>query len=195
VTDSEPSTLEDVLDAVLASTDGASDVEVGDVVETFSVRLFAPLLVVLGAIVVTPIGGIPFVPTTTGLLLILVASQRAIGRRQPWLPRRVLEREVERSRLERSFERLRPWARRVDRFVKPRLRALTEGAMGSLNAVAVVALACTMPPLELVPFATAAPGAAVLLFGLSMVSHDGAFALAGWVLAAGVGVLVYTALG
>ena len=88
-----------------------------------------------------------------------------------------------------------PLGRRIDRFVKPRLRALTSGVMGAVNAVAVVALACTMPPLELVPFAAAAPGAAVLVFGLSMVGHDGAFALAGWVLAAGVGVLVSTALG
>lgn len=192
---SEVSTLEGVLDALLTATEGDSEVEVRDVVEAFSERLFAPLLVVLGAVVVTPIGGIPFVPTAIGVLLVLVASQRALGRRQPWLPRRVLAREVERSRLEASFERLRPWARRIDRFVKPRLRALTSGVMGAVNAVAVVALACTMPPLELVPFAAAAPGAAVLVFGLSMVGHDGAFALAGWVLAAGVGVLVSTALG
>lgn len=193
--ESEISTLEDVLDAVLESTAGASDVEVEDLVETFSVRLFAPLLVVLGAVVVTPLGGIPLIPTTIGLLLILVASQRALGRERPWLPRRVLERKVERSRLEASFERLRPWARRIDRVVMPRLRPLTRGVMGPVNAVAVVALACMMPPLELVPFATAVPGAGVLMFGLSMVSHDGAFALAGWLFSIGAGFLLVGALG
>ncbi|HAE25867.1 MAG TPA: hypothetical protein DCG58_01800, partial [Hyphomonas adhaerens] len=51
-------------------------------------------------------------------------------------------------------------------------------------ALAVSLLSLLMIPLELVPFAVAAPGTAIVLFGLALVARDGALMLAGFAAAA-----------
>ena len=44
-------------------------------------------------------------------------------------------------------------------------------------------LALTVPPLELLPFASSAPMAAIAMFGLALLVHDGALMIAAWLLA------------
>jgi len=52
-----------------------------------------------------------------------------------------------------------------------------------LSAVACILLALTVPPLELLPFASSAPMAAIAMFGLALLVHDGALMIAAWLLA------------
>ncbi|WP_262984535.1 exopolysaccharide biosynthesis protein [Variovorax beijingensis] len=51
-------------------------------------------------------------------------------------------------------------------------------------AMACILLACTVPLLEFVPLASTAPMAAIALFGLALLVHDGALMVAAFVAAA-----------
>lgn len=59
---------------------------------------------------------------------------------------------------------------------------LQKQAGGATNGIAATSaiLSLTLPALEIIPFAAAAPGAAITAFGLALVAHDGVLALFGY---------------
>lgn len=173
-----PKNLEGVLDELKeANQPGRREVSIGDIRKAIGQRAYGPLLLVPGLIALTPLGGIPTVPTILAVIVLLIAGQMLIGRRRIWLPQVLLRRSVKRERLDKSLKKARPVARFVDRFLKPRLTSLTTGAFAYVIAACCVALALIMPPLEIVPFAVMAPAAAIAAFGLALTSHDGALAV------------------
>lgn len=187
-----PETLGDVIDSIEHSTGEQERVSIGDIFDAFEGRLFGPMLVVPALALLTPLGGIPGAPIVIAVVLLLIAGQRVAGKTQPWIPRRILEREVERRTLVGAFERVRPWARRIDRLIRPRMHALVRPPMPQITAGIVVLLALAIPVIGLIPFAVAAPGAAILLLGLALTGRDGLLALLGDLVAiASLGMLVY----
>lgn len=157
MTRSSPENLEGVLDRLLGETEGEEEVAVADVLDAFEDRLPGPVLCVPALVLITPLGGIPLLPTIVGRLLASIAGQRLVGMRRPWIPEQLCRRSVERDRVRSAFDRARPRARRVDRVLAPRLVVLVTGPMSIVVAASVAVLAALMPPLEAVPFATAAP--------------------------------------
>lgn len=174
-----------VLDRLERASIDRRRVAVADLLHAFSGRLFGPMLLVPALIVITPVGMIPFVPSAMAMVLVLIAGQRVLGSAEPWVPRRLRERSVSRARMVTAFGRLRPWAQRVDRLLRPRLDALTSGPMQRALSLVVVLLAAIMVPLELVPFAAALPALAIVLLALSLTANDGLFGVAGLAVAGG----------
>ncbi|TWT73589.1 Exopolysaccharide synthesis, ExoD [Posidoniimonas polymericola] len=166
-----------------AAEDG--DLLVGDALEEFAGRLFGPLLMIPGLLVMTPVGGIPFVPTTMGVFIILVAGQSLFGRKHPWLPGIIKERGVDEEKFKDSMEKVRPWLKWVDSFTAERMTSMVTGPMKYVIAAVCILMACTMPPLELLPFACAIPGAAILFLGLAVTARDGLLAVFGLVASVG----------
>jgi hypothetical protein len=153
------------------------------------------VLLLAGLIAVSPLSGIPGIPTTVAVIVIVVSVQFLIGRRHFWLPRWVRERHFPHDRFCRALARVRRPARVVDRFLKPRLEILTHA--GGVHAIAVlcIVIAATMPPLEIVPFAATAAGFALTAFGLSLIAEDGLVALIALLVTASVaGLVVYSFL-
>ena len=66
--------------------------------------------------------------------------------------------------------------------------------MAQVIGVATLLLGAAMVPLELVPFAVYAPGAALLALGLALSARDGVLAIFGLIASALSGGLVYVAL-
>src|SRR5262249_4104649 len=71
---------------------------------------------------------------------------------------------------------------RLDRLLRPRLSALTTGALvNRLNALAItLAGVLLMFPLGLIPFSNTLPGIAILLLSTGMIQRDGAVVLGGY---------------
>lgn len=149
------------------------DISLGAILEHFNSRGFGPLLVLPALLVLLPTGAIPGVPTTCALFIGLIAFQLLLGHRTPWLPRRLASFSFEHERLTHGVQRARPWTRRIDRLLKPRLGFMTRGIAYRLIAALAILLAATMVPLELVPFASALPAATLLLLGLGLIGEDG----------------------
>ncbi len=66
------------------------------------------------------VGDIPRVPTSIGLVVIIISCQMVIGRTHFWLPPFLLKRSVSSSRLRKALSWLQRPARFVDRLIRPR---------------------------------------------------------------------------
>ncbi len=154
-------------------------------------RLFGPLLLLTGVITLAPIiGDIPGVPTIMGMIVFLLAIQLLFHREHLWLPQFLLKRSIERDNLHKAVEKLRPAARFVDRFLRPRLTMLTKNVVAYVIAFACLGIALAMPVMEVVPFSANIAGAALTLYGLALIAHDGLLALIAFALTSGIILLV-----
>lgn len=178
------SVLEDVRDGL----DGKNGkrVSVGEIVSTLNDRGFGALCAVIGLLAATPvIGALPGASIGSDILVLLIAGQHVLGRNHLWIPSYLSKRSFERKTFENSLDTVRPYARRVDTVVKPRLRWFIGGSTERrLVAVAICILALTMLPLALIPWGVLPPALAITAFRIAITGRDGLFALLGYCLVA-----------
>lgn len=170
-----PGTLEELLDTLGKVDSGYPELSLGEIIEAVGTRSFGPLLVLAGLIALSPLSGIPGVSTMVGALVVLIAIQLLIGRRHFWLPQWLKRRRVARSTYETALRYARRPARFVDRLLRPRLVALTNGPGLLVIAALCMLIAASMPLFELVPFSATIAGGIFTAFGLSLIAHDGLF--------------------
>ena len=169
-----PQNLEQLLDKLNeASENGGTEVSIADVVEAIGRRSFGPLLLVVGLLAASPITALPGMPTTFGVLVALIAVQLLLQRDRFWLPRWIAERHMKREKLSKGVRWMRKPAHFVDRFLKPRLMAVTRQT--GLYAIALLCalIGLVMPSLEIVPGSAHLAGLALTAFGVALVAHDG----------------------
>ncbi|MEM6330429.1 MAG: exopolysaccharide biosynthesis protein [Planctomycetota bacterium] len=174
-----------------AAEDG--DLSVDDALDEFAGRLFGPLLMLPGFVTLSPLGYIPTVPTLMALLVILVTGQLLVGLQHPWVPGFLASRSVDEERYRRAVEKSRSWLTWVDRLTSQRLTWLVTGPMKYAIAAVCTLVALMLPPLEFLPMACMAPGAALLLLGLAITAKDGLLAILGLGFTAGAAYLVTVA--
>ncbi len=144
-----------------------------EVIDAVGRRTYGPLLLVIGLFAISPVTAIPGLTWVSAALTLVVAGQMALGLRRIWLPSSALNAKLPRETVLRSLEGTRPWARRIDAVLKPRLTFLTYPPFVNLIALLVIAAALITFPLGLIPLAPLAPGIAVVFFGLGMAARDG----------------------
>jgi hypothetical protein len=189
---SEPRDLEDILDRLEESGEAHGQVSLDAMLETVGRRSFGPILLVAGLIALSPLSGIPGMPSVLGLLVLLVAGQLLLRRTHFWLPRWMLRREVNHRKLCQATGLMRRPARVIDRFLRPRLTFLTRHVGACVIIVVCVLIALSMPPLEILPFTASLSGAALSTFALALISNDGLVAVIGFLITGGVvGVVLY----
>lgn len=134
---------------------------------------FAPLILIAGLFIISPIGHVIGVPTTAAILVGLSALQIVMGRSYIWLPRWLLRRRVKRTLLLRAIRLLRPLARVTEACCRSRMRWMTGDVGTRVVAGLCLAVCIVMPPLEVVPMANSICGAVLALFGLALTTRDG----------------------
>lgn len=169
---------------------------IGDVLDDFGRRSFGVFLLLPPLIELTPIGGVPGVPSFLALIVAITAIQLLLGKDHVWLPAFIQNRSVSGRRLHRALMKLRGAAHWLDERSHKRFKALTQGVWVQIAALVAIALCALVPPLELIPFASTVgllPSAAI---GLALIVRDGvlmALALALGVAAIGLaGYLIST---
>jgi hypothetical protein len=166
------------LEALCARNHGTK-VSVGDVVNLLGPRSFAPIILAIGLIAVTPIDSIPTLPTTFGVVIFLTVGQMLIGRKSLWLPTFISRRALPADRLKSALRRLDPYAARADRWFGMRLTVFTEGPFLPLIALCCALLAALMPFLEFLPLVSTLPAFAFAAFGIALLLRDGVAAVLG----------------
>jgi hypothetical protein len=179
----EPHSVNDVLDKLRELAD-EGDVEIGHATEAFGSRAYGPFLVIVPLIDISPVGGIPGLPTAMAVIVFFIAAQMVLGREKMWLPGFVAHRKLPADKVRKVADKTRGVARFLDRWFHGRLPRLTGGPFVRLAGLAVMLLTLAVPPLELLPFATTAPMAAILAFGLALLVRDGVLMLIAYALAA-----------
>src|SRR5690625_5029478 len=117
---SERINLTGVLDLMDDKTDGEK-MTVGAIMDAFGSRGFGPLLLAAALVELLPTGGIPGVPTIVAIIVILFASQMVLGRRTPWLPKKLCNKGFKHASFNKARDKIRPVTRKVDVLIKPRL--------------------------------------------------------------------------
>lgn len=173
--------LEQLLDRIGKTADNRNRIFLSTILETVGSRSFGPLLLMAGVILASPLSGIPGMPTTMGVLVLVIAVQLLFDRKHFWLPRWLLTRSVTRERLRQALHWMRPSARFIDRCLRPRLEIFTRRTAANAIAIVCMVIAAGIPVMEFVPFSATGAGVALTAFGLSLIARDGFLALLAFV--------------
>lgn len=181
----QPHSVGDILDRLADAAEEKDQISIGQTVEAFGHRSYGPFLVLPALLELSPIGGIPGIPTFLAAIIMLFAFQILLGRRHFWLPDLIARRSVSAERLDKAVKKLRPVAGWLDRWFHGRLSKLTGGPFVRIAAGLCILLALTIPPLELVPFASSVPMLSIAAFGMALLVRDGLLMIVACLLAVG----------
>ena len=139
-------------------------------------RAFGALMVVFAAPNLIPLP-IPGVSALTGLPLLYLSAQLALGWRRPWLPSWIVRRSLAGADFARAFAWCEPHLAKAERLLRPRLAPLTaplaERLIGGLCVL--LSLVLFLP----IPLGNLLPAIAICLFSFGLLEKDGLPVLAG----------------
>jgi len=167
------------------------DNRLGSVVYAAGNQSYGPLLLIPALIALAPTGAIPGVPAACSLIITLVAVQMIFGARQPWLPKRVLNIKLDQGLAQKAVNTGRPAMRFLSNHIHERWTFLVNRPAKIVSGLVMIGLSALMVPLEIVPFAVAAPAAAIALLAIAVTARDGivmALGLVGAVMSSAFGV-------
>jgi hypothetical protein len=189
----EVTNLQQMLGRIETAAQDSDQVTLGMIVNAVGSRSFGPLLLVAGLVLASPLSGIPGMPTSMGVVVLLIAGQ-LLFRQCCWLPRWLLDRSIARGKLCKAVGWTRRPARVVDGWLHPRLPLFIQGPSRYAVAAVCAVIAIGMPFMEVVPFSATVAGIALTAFGLSLIAQDGLLALIAFATTAAALVLVASRL-
>ena len=150
-----------------------------EVVDSLGERGFGALILILSlvALVPWPPGG----KALFGIAIILMAVQLAMLRHDVWLPAWAGRRGVSRDLYRRGTSKVLHHVARFEGLSRPRLLFMT----GNISDI-LIGLTCVLMSIMMgmsVPLVDALPDIAMVLFGLGLMSRDGAILIFGWLVA------------
>ena len=181
--DHEPEGVEDVIAELDELASHGDKVCIANVLDDFGARSFGPIIMILALLEVTPIGAIPGVPTAIAATIGLIALQLLFGKDHIWMPQFIQSRAVGAKKLHKAVGKLRGIAQWLDEQSRDRMDFLTRGVWLKVAAVAILVLCITVPPLEVLPFASSGPMLAIASIGLALIVRDGLVMLLAFLLA------------
>lgn len=180
----EPRSVSEVVETIAELAEKDDKVTIGDVLDRFGHRSFAPVMMAFALVELTPAGGIPGVPTFLAACISLFAVQMLFGRDHIWVPKWIEQRSAPSKKLREATGKLETVAEKVDKVAHSRLERFASGAGLKVAAAIILALCLTIPPFELVPFASTAPMLAIDVICLAIMVRDGLAMLIAWGVAA-----------
>lgn len=175
---SEP--MADLMRRLREAADEGERVAVRDVMAHLDTSSFATVILVPALILITPLSGIPTLPTFGAAIIALVTLQWAMGRDHLWLPDVLMRRSIPSSKLRTALGWLDRPAAWIDGMTHARLTFLT---VRPLAAVALILILCNValwPLLELLPMVTTTGAVMVALLAFGLMTGDGLFVVAGY---------------
>lgn len=175
-------------------------VRVRDITESLGQRSFGFILLIFALPNSLPIIGIPGVSTITGLPMLFVAVQMALGHNRVYLPRWIADSSLATADFQKLIYKVVPWLRRIEKLMRPRITLLTQASAERwLGAFCVLLAFLLVLP---IPLGNLLPALGILFIALGLIERDGvcvllgiAIGIAAWMLLSGlVWVAVQTVL-
>lgn len=189
-----PHAVQGLLQDVRATLRG-EHTRVSDLIEALGQASILPLLLLPALIIVSPLSGIPILPSICGLTMALISGQALFGRQHIWLPNWLLSRSLPTQRLRSALDSLMKPAGWIDGITAHRLGWLTTPPFRTLLLVVTMLAGLAMPALEILPFTSSILAAAVVLIAVGLLVHDGLVAMFGvGFIAAGVSLILWLLL-
>ena len=180
----DPHSIGEVVEGLDELGEDKDEVCIGDVLDKFGEGSFAPIMLVFALLEISPVGAIPGVPTFLALCVGLVAVQLVIGRDHVWVPGWIENRSVSGDKLDKATKKMEGIADKIDSLSKDRMEFLAKGPAIRVAAGVILLLCLAVPPLEVLPWASAAPMFAVSVICVAMMVRDGLAMLIAYILAA-----------
>jgi len=187
--DSHPHSFTSLLESLETETSG-DPVTFGQLLDVAGRRTFGPVILLLGAISISPLTIVPGANWAVATATLLFAGQLLFGRKRPWLPAGILNIQFRREHLSKMVRGGREAAHVADRLTAPRLTFLTEPPFVFGTALLCVMAALVTYPLGLIPLGPILPGVSIVLLGIGLTARDGLFLLMSGISLAGAAVLV-----
>lgn len=166
----------------LAEATHRGDTSVGALIGAFGRASFASCLLAVALLLVSPLSGIPFYSTASGMVIALIAAQAAFGRSAIWLPAKIWECEVSGQAAARVEVVARRMGEVLDRASRRRLPFLVN-ATGRRVIYGLCALCgAIIPFFEILPMTSSLMGGAVALMAAAILARDGLLVVLGWVM-------------
>jgi len=154
-------------------------------------RAWGGLLLIFAAFNLLPLP--PGATTVTGLPLLVITAQMAIGRSRPWFPKKFDKRGIGRDHLARIASKIAPWEERVEKVLKPRLCGLTNHR--AARVIGLISFVLSVILWLPIPLGNHVPALAMTLFALALIYRDGALVILGVVATLASFALVSVTLG
>jgi len=178
-----PSSIGDIVDGLEELADSEDEICVGDVLDKFGSQSFAPIMLVLALTELSPVGAIPGVPSFLAVCIALVAVQLLFGNEHIWVPSWIENRSASAGKIEKGTSKIRGIADWLDSIATDRLTFLTRGPAVQVAAAIILLLCVSVVPLEVLPWASAAPMLAIAVISLALMVRDGLAMLIAYIVA------------
>ncbi|MCM2562838.1 exopolysaccharide biosynthesis protein [Lutimaribacter sp. EGI FJ00015] len=189
-----PDSLRALLEA-LRPDEGDEHISLRQIIGHVGDRSFSGLVLLIGLILVSPLSAIPGAPTMGMLIIVTTTSQYLLGRDHLWLPAMLLDRSLDRDRVERAIDFLHKPLGWVDRRTRRRLPFLTHRPLKWLVVLTIMATALPWPLLEPLPMVTSIGATAISLLSIGLVTRDGLFVVLGYAFLGALGVTLFQVWG
>ncbi len=158
---------------------GQRVVALREVIAMLGGRAYTLLILLLALPFTTPIP-LPGLAIPFSLAIALIALRLTLGQR-PWLPEKILRKELPPGFFGKLFAFAEKVLRFLEKFLRPRFTWLTDTQLlRRLHALLVlVAALALLPPLP-IPFTNLIPAWVILLVAAGLLERDGLFVLAGY---------------
>ncbi len=148
-----------------------------DVLELAGERIFGFLFVILSLPSALPLPA-PVISIPFGILMVVLAVQLIIGRKEPWLPAKFAKRPIKIETARKFIKAGIPWLRRIEAVSRPRLPFVCTTVPGKVIiglAIALMSIFMMIP----VPGTNTLPAIGIFVTGFGLLEDDGAISLGG----------------
>ncbi len=169
--------LSENVESIFALSEDGTPVTIQVIMDRVSLKSFGILLAILSLPSALPVPA-PGYSIPGGLALLILGTQMMRRREFPWLPQRVLTKEVHVGNKPRIIKMMIYFLRIFEFFIRPRFAFMfTNPILYRILGGIVFLCACSM--VIPIPLTNTAPAFGVFLIGLSMIEEDGLLSAAG----------------
>lgn len=164
-------------------------ITIGEMRDRLEGRAFATLMLIFALPNLIPLP-IPGISTILGTPLIILSFQFMMGRKAPWFPKWLKNKQIKTTRIERAIKYVVPKIKKIEIIFSPKLVFLVEPPMERILAgfCLIAAIIMALP----IPLANWLPALSIFILSLAILERDGILAILGLCAFAGAIMLTYT---
>lgn len=163
--------LSENIESIFAIGEDGVPVTIQTIMNRVSVKSFGILLAILAIPSAVPVPA-PGYSVPGGIALLILGTQLVRRREYPWLPDRILRKEVRVGQRPRLIRMMVFFLRIFEIFIRPRLHFVFSNTL-CYRLLGAVVLLCGLSMCIPVPLTNTAPAFGVFLIGLGMLEEDG----------------------
>jgi len=177
--------LTQILEDIVSKNDH-STISIAEILDHLNNRGFGPLLAILGFFVIV-IGAIPLVPSLVSLVIIFLNLQMLIGKKYPWLPKRIMNLKMDKSKIEHGIQFIKPVSKKIHPMLKMRWLFLFNRISEIITSITCIILAAVIVVTGFIPLLPTLLALPIILFGVGYMARDGLLIALGFLIVFAVG--------